>query len=442
MRLTTLAVVLLWGGLVLAAGCASSEAPPTESSPTPGGSPTTESSPPPAFDPSQPLTVEDCVKVALASSLTARSFEARIKAAHGAAEAAATWPNPMVEWNVEDLGTVLNRERQLVQQELVHYPLFFWWTKGLEADVARADEARAAASVEDDRRLLRLEIGRAYYELLATDESVKNYTEAVQIATRLAEATQKRLALGDASRLDASRARAEALDARRDLAKAVRDRTVDGISFALALGAERPVPVTLATGWPGELPAEVATASTESLVARALENRPDVRESEATALKATKALSLEERKTIPLAEWQVAGGASQGPEGYGAIFNLQATLPVFDWNGGNKTRARAELESALVDLAKTRRAVGFEVESALVAFSHSRETLEQFARPIRDAREEDLEASRKLFAAGEVSYVDLLQAQRDAVAARRALVDAEKDAALARHRLLIALGRD
>ncbi len=426
------------------AGCASSEAPgPPTSGPGRGASTVVENAlRQPAFDPSRPLTVEDCVKLALGSSLTARSFEARLKAAHGAAEAAASWPNPTIEYNVEDIGNVLARQRQLTQQEIVHYPIFTWWTKGLEADVARADEARAAASVEDDRRLLRLEIGRAYYELLASDEAVKNEAEAVQIAQRLAEATQKRLALGDASRLDAQRAKAEALDARRDLAKAVRDRTVDGISFALALGAERPEPVTLATGWPGELPPEVATAGTLSLVARALEGRPDVRESEAAALKATKALSLEERKALPLADWQVAGGASEGPEGYGAIFNLQATLPIFDLNGGNKTRARAELESALVDLDRTRRTVAFEVESALVSFGRARDSLEQFAVPIRDARQENLDASRRLFTAGEVSYVDLLQAQRDAVAARRGLVDAEKESALARWRLVIALGRE
>ena len=430
--------------LVLA-GCASSE-PPSSSTlsrmGTGGVSVSENYDPQTHFDPSHPLTVEACVKLALGSDLTARSFEARLKAAHGAAEAAASWPNPTIEYNVEDIGNVLGRQRQLLQQEIVHYPIFTWWTKGLEADVARADEARAAASVEDDRRLLRLEIGRAYYELLASDEAVKNEAEAVEIAQRLAEATQKRLALGDASRLDAQRAKAEALDARRDLAKAVRDRTVDGISFALALGAERPVPVTLASGWPGELPSEVATASTESLVARALEGRPDVRESEAAALKATKALSLEERKALPLTDWQVAGGASEGPEGYGAIFNLQATLPIFDLNGGNKTRARAELESALTDLEKTRRTVAFEVESALVSFCRARDSLEQFAVPIRDARQENLDASRRLFTAGEVSYVDLLQAQRDAVAARRGLVDAEKESALARWRLVIALGRE
>ena len=41
-----------------------------------------------------------------------------------------------------------------------------------------------------------------------------------------------------------------ALEVRRDLAAALLKRETDGIAFALALGAEKPTPVTLASGWP------------------------------------------------------------------------------------------------------------------------------------------------------------------------------------------------
>jgi len=393
------------------------------------------------LDSATPVTVEDCVKITLGSSLNARSFEARLQAARGTAEAASAWPNPTIEYNVEDIGTVLDRQRQLLQQEYVHYPLFAFWTKGLETDVARAEEAKTAASVEEDKRQLRFEIGRAFYELLSEDEAIKNETEAVEIALRLADATKKRLALGDASRLDEQRARTEALDARKDLAKAVRDRTIDGIAFALALGAEQPVPVKVAPGWPKDLPADVATDDTRTLVGRALVSRPDMHEGEAALLRAAKNASLEDRRALPIADWNVALGASQGPEGYGTLFNLQAPLPLLDQNSGNKTRARADLESAFLELERTRRQVSFEVESALIALSQARQTLEEFSRPIVVAREESLDATRRLFAAGEVSYVDLLQSQRDTVSARRDLVEAEKEAALARWRLVVALGR-
>jgi cobalt-zinc-cadmium efflux system outer membrane protein len=393
------------------------------------------------IDPDVPLTVDECVKLAQTSSLTARAFKARLEAARGTAEAASAWPNPTFEYNVEDIGTVLNRQRQLLQQEILHYPIFTFWTKGLEADVAKADEARTAAEVEDDRRQLKFDVGQAFYELLASEQAVMNERAAVAVATSLVAAAEKRRKVGEASVLDEQRARTELLEARRDLAAAHRKRVVDGIAFALALGAERPVPVNLAEEWPEALPAEVADVATETLVQRALATRPDVQEAEASVLKAQKSADLEGRKTLPLADWQLAGGISQGPEGRGAIVNFQAPVPLLDFNTGNRTRARAELESAVVSLEKTRRMVVFEVESSLVAFDHAHEALEEFARPIEAARASALDATRRQFQAGEVTYFELVQAQRDLVAARRELVDARKELALARWRLLTALVR-
>jgi cobalt-zinc-cadmium efflux system outer membrane protein len=427
--------------LLVLAGCAGSgdaaSEPGAGASVAPATSASTE---PPRIDPDRALTVEECVQLAVSSSLTARAFAARLAAAHGAAEAAAAWPNPTFDYHVEDIGTVDNRQRQLLQQELIGYPVLTFWTKGLQADVARADEARSHSEVRDDERQLKLEVGRSFYELLAEDEAVQNEIEAAQVAAKLSAATTKRRALGDASRLDEQRADAETLAARRDLELARHHRVIDGIAFALALGAERPTPVKIASAWPGELPAGIATENTAALVERALTARPDVHEAEAVVLRATKSVDLEDRRAFPLDQLVLTAGPSQGPEGKGVLIDVTAPIPLLDRNDGNRARARAELDSAVVDLEKTRRQVAFEVEAALISLERSRAVLDEFALPIARAREENLEATRKLFTAGEVSYVDLLEAQRDAVGAHRELVDARKEVALARWRLILALG--
>jgi cobalt-zinc-cadmium efflux system outer membrane protein len=430
--------------LALLVGCASGENAPAEN---PSASPATSTAASaPAFDASKPLSLEESVRAAESSALNARTFQARLQAARATAEAAAVWPNPTFTYHTEDVGLVLDHQRQLVQQEIVSYPILFAWTKGLENDVARADLAHNEASIEEDKRQLRLSVGQAFLELLASDEVVKNQTEAVGIATKLAEAAATRQKLGDASALEEKRARGEALEAQRDLQAAVVKREVDGIAFALALGAEKPAPVTLASGWPLELPAELAaeaSGSVAALVDRALAARADVRAAEANVLRASKSVDLEGRKTIPLNQWNLSVGVSQGPEGSGGVLvEASGPVPVFDWNQGNRARARAELEQALADQERTRRAAAFEVEAALLSFQRLRRSLDEFARPITKSREEAFDAARRLFAAGEVGYVDLLQAQRDAVAARKDLVDAEKDAAQARWKLIVALGRE
>src|SRR5438067_392922 len=101
--------------LVALCGCAS-EPGATSSSGEPGlhASPiAAETSARPRIDPDVALTVDDCVRLAESSSLTARSFEARLKAARGTADAAAVWPNPTIEYMAEDVGLVAGKRRQL-----------------------------------------------------------------------------------------------------------------------------------------------------------------------------------------------------------------------------------------------------------------------------------------------------------------------------------------
>jgi cobalt-zinc-cadmium efflux system outer membrane protein len=404
-----------------------------------------------SIDPSHALALDECVDLALTNVLTDAIFKARLEAARSQVEAAAVWHNPTIEYTAEDIGlnaiygNGTRTTRALQQQELVSFPIFQFFTKGLEVDVARAQEARDTASVEDDRRALRLDVGRAFYELLAEEDLVRLEEEAVSVATKLADLAEKRRAIGDGSRLDARRASAEALVARRDLEQVRRKRDLDRLAFSLALGAERPVPVSVAPGWPGALPADVLASSAavdtaDALVARALTLRPDLREAEAELARAKAAVDLEGRRAIPLADWTIGAGGRQGPDGFGAVFTAGGPLPIFDRNQGARVKARSDLDSALAAYEQERRKTAFEVEAALLSWTRSRDAIETYDRPIVVQREEVLEASRRLFAAGEIAYVDLLSAQRDAVEAKRTLVEAERDAAVERWKLVIAVG--
>ncbi len=46
-----------------------------------------------------------------------------------------------------------------------------------------------------------------------------------------------------------------------------------------------------------------------------------------------------------------SGGGREGPDGYGTVIVFGGPVPVFDWNGGNRARARAELD----DIKRRRR---------------------------------------------------------------------------------------
>jgi outer membrane protein TolC len=444
----TLTTILV---ICLAAGCAS---PSTGVTPTHAtGAPTREpaSAPRPTIDPTVPLSLEDCLRLAETNDVTARAFLGRLEAARSLVDTAETFPNPTFNYSVSDVGVIdRDRRRTLQQVQTLGYPVFTFWTKGLESDLARAQLDRDAASIDEDRRQLRLEVGRTFFELLGEAELVLLAEQAATIAAKSAEAIVQQAELGRSSGFDEKRAVAERIETQRDLEAARHRLEVDRLGFSLALGSEQPVPVRLAPGWPeglplGLVPAEsgsvgsaVLTLPLQQAVERALATRPDMARARGEALRAATGMDLEDRRAIPLADWTVAAGAQESQNGVGGVLSVGGPIPLLDRNQGPRRRARAELEQASADLEQTRRRVTSEIETAFLAWSRAQARVESFGRPLLKAREDALKAAEETFAAGRLSYLDLLSAQRDAVSARRALVGAQRDVALQRWRLVVA----
>lgn len=391
----------------------------------------------------RPLTLEDCLRLAEAAAPTAAGFRARLLQAQADVTTARTWPNPLAAYTAQDLG---DPARTLHQQTL-SYPLLFAYTRTAQLAAARAGQARTEAAVDADRRLLRIEVGRAYYDLLLLEALLRVEEEAVGLSVGAAALAAQRKALGDTSALDVDRARAEEMEARRALELAERRRDVERLAFSITLGAERPVPVTLAPGWPGDLPGDLALPGAalqeqvDGLVARALVARPDLRQAQAEVRQARAGLSLERLRAVPLQDLLLSGGLREAQDQITGVVSLSLPLPVFDFNQGPRRRAAATLLGLEAEQERVRRRIALEVESALVAFAGARRAREEIARPLLSSREQVMQRTRGLFVAGEVGFLDLLGAQRDLLGARRALVQAERDVAVERWRLLQAASR-
>lgn len=391
----------------------------------------------------RPLSLADCVRLAESATPTAEAFRARLLAARADVTTAATWPNPVAAYQGQDLGD----PARVLHQATLTYPLFHLVTRTAATAAAREGQARAAAAVETDRRLLRLDVGRVYYDLLQQEELVRVEAEAVTLAAGVTSLVGQRRVLGDASVLDVDRAQAEELEARRTAELVTRRRDVDRLALSITLGAERPVQVELVPGWPGELPAELGLPGltrperVQRLVQAAVAARPDLRQAEAAVRQADAVLSFERRRTLPLADVLITGGVRVSPPGLGGFVAATVPLPLLDFNQGPRRRALAAVQGAAAEREAARRRVALEVETALTACEGARRALAEIVRPLVATRERVLVRTRGLFVGGEVGFLDLLTAQRDLLAARRALVQAERDAALERWRLIQAVGR-
>jgi outer membrane protein, multidrug efflux system len=262
-----------------------------------------------------------------------------------------------------------------------------------------------------------------------------------------ARLTDQSAAAGFTAPADAALARAGAAQARSQVR--VQQAQCDTLIKALVEVTDRPEPalrqqLAVATT---RLP-QAAGLATVALPAQLLQQRPDLAAASAAVEAAAADVATaraEERPRLSFAGWlQLSGLRSAGVSTSGGIWSigpLQLSLPLFD--GGSRRAATAAQEAAYSEAVahlqgSVRRALR-EVETALVA-------LDSTAARERDvmAAATDFEASLTATAArqrsGLASLLDLEAARRNALLARSAVIELQRERAAAWIALYRSLG--
>ena len=423
---------VLMGALVLLAACATPR--------TPQWKPLT------AADFAQPLTLEKCLELARKSDVRAAQWRARLETVHAEVVSARTLPNPtfIVEWDDVGLHDPTGKSLMTVTKE-IGYPLGFWWLRGPKVASAKATERSEAASVRADQRRQAIDVGTTFFNLVADQRRVKLSKDLGDIAYESLRLAKRKEELGLGSAYDANRANAEVLQTGGDLADAEGQLRLDQLSFAFALGAERPVFPAIVD--PGNIPALPPTdgATTdvlpESLLARALQADHAWAQARAAREAAEADVRSQQRAAIPLADATLTGGPKKTPEGRASIWTLEFPIPLFDWNRGGIRKAQAALLTAQAEEEKARRAVAASLSDAWERATASVQKWRGYARPLLANLEKNQQAAQKLFAAGQIPYTDMLQAQRDLKQAQLKEIGLWRDAASAIWALECSLGR-
>ncbi len=309
-------------------------------------------------------------------------------------------------------------------------------------DLWRIPGRKREAAAKLDQAVLRLsrfagelvaDTRDAYFAALAAIRAVELANEGLALTQGSLRALQAQLEEGVATRLDESLARNESWSAELGLRRAERDEVLarKRLSELLSMGSELPgIHLT------DELPEPRATVwHVESLVANATRERLDLQAARSALEAARQRLALEGVQRVP----DLALGFHREDPESGAILgpSVDVTLPVWDQNQARVARARYEL------LASERRYEGL----VLVAASDVRDAVQRAraaaaeASLLREAllpeAERALALAEQAHAGGEATWLELLEAQRRALTARRELAAAQLEVA----KSLVALER-
>jgi multidrug efflux system outer membrane protein len=275
-------------------------------------------------------------------------------------------------------------------------------------------------------------------EAAILDRTIATWREAVRIA-------DERLQAGVTSEFDVTRARAELASNEADSYSIARTRGEVENALATLLGR----PASLVRVAHHALPAEASPPSLPTgLPGQLLERRPDVAEAERQLAAANAQVGVAKAAFFPVV--RLTGAAGFESADIGLLFNWESriwqlgpsmTLPIFEGgrNVANLGAARARYDEA-VGRYRGQVLVAFQdVENALNDLHQLAGQSEAEGRALASARR-SLELARKQYEKGTVTFLDVLDAERTALADERLTAELAGQRLQAAVQLVKALG--
>ena len=413
----------------------------------------------------RPLSLADCIDLALKQNSAILKGQSDLEAAYGVVVQTRAIAIPKLratgnyEFNnaVESFQLPSPAPAVTFQQEQS-------WSAGLRLVQSIYEGGRIRSSLKtarltkeqaifDFRRVVAdtlVDVRIAYFDILLAAQQIVVREASVKLLTRELEDTQRRFEAGTVPRFNVLRAEVERANAQPKLIRAKNDYRIaknnlaNLLGFNLARNVWEDIPLQLSGG----LEAEPYEIQLPAAIERALEKRPEL-----GALRKAENLRLEEVIRARAGYWPSA----QVFAGYGSRnsqFSSDLSRDVSGWNAGVQvswdlfdgflTKGKVQQTQALHDKAKfevedTLRRIELEVRTAHSQFIEAKEVLESQKKVVEQA-DEALRLANARAEAGTGTQLDVLSAQTALTEARSTQVQALRDYAVARARLERAAG--
>ncbi|MFY9327214.1 MAG: TolC family protein, partial [Georgfuchsia sp.] len=309
--------------------------------------------------------------------------------------------------------------------------------RGHRVDAADAAMAALRAEIADTRRQIRAEVTERFYQVLALQQRADIETLALKLFDDTATAIQKRRVAGEDTKLDANVASVEAERARNQLAIA-QERLLEARS---ALAAKLQLPATRLPQAVGELAATRSSYTLNDLLTTT-ESQPRQRALTERENNANARLSLERASRYP----DITVGANVGREGpVGGrerltTFSVSLPLPLFKRNQAGVGQATTELQQAQIARQATLRDTRSNVTTLWAKLNSLDARVRRLKDSVLPALDDNQTLSLKSQRAGQIGLLEMIVVNRQALDARRDLIDALTEYHATRVALELAAG--
>lgn len=302
--------------------------------------------------------------------------------------------------------------------------------------MAKLERNAAEARISNDANTLRANVIRAYYLVANFEQRIELEQQLLQFARDRLELVQRQFEIAAARQTNLLGAQQEIIQREKNVADAESDVRTRRLELLEVLGISGEPTFRLAS----ELPPVIgpATLDADALVARALENHPNVLQSNANAAVAEKQLSNQRATRLPTISlglpsysWRASDDGAFGAWGQGGIpsrsfaFSINASLPLFTGfsTSANIQESAARAEDLREQARQTRLQVEKDVRAALVELGRAHRNL-LVAEELASLSEQRLELAQEEYQTGVITFLDLQQIIQQNDQQQRSAIDA------------------
>ncbi|MCY4574055.1 MAG: TolC family protein [Gemmatimonadetes bacterium] len=349
------------------------------------------------------VTMAEALGAFASNSLELRIARAEAEAAIGTARQYRTYANPAFSLVHESLGSSGDSYRETIAgiAQRVEWPGRTAARSGVAVHAIDGASARFRA----DSVRLAFQVREAYVAAWLAEDKERTTREAAGVIRLVAEAARQRLEEGDISRYEARRFELELVQAEREVAATALEARTARRTLAVLVSPEAEVDEV----GPAEAIAGLPPAVTPASALAALGRRPDL-EAAARDLDAARA-----RSHVAMTTWlpdpTFSLGYKDQTDGLsGAALSVNLPVPVFDRGIGQRHGAAAQETAATHRLELARRLAEMDLIAAADRYTSTRTQFEAAGEdPLADA-DFLLRTARALYAEGEMSQLELLDA--------------------------------
>ena len=358
-----------------------------------------------------------------------------VGAAQGRARQAGLYPNPTLEFEIEDL-SLEDPDDRTDKLKLVQ-PLII---SGRRSGAREAAEAEYDASVHELVRMRRdvfRQVHILWVELLHSLEADAVFEELLEVANRTLEIARARFELKAAPESQVTKAHLAVYELELSRGRLEDGREKSSSELSALLGGLR-IPVDRLGGWVRPDPADY---DLQALSAEVLEGHPAVLESRERVSAAEAALRVAKSSRIPDLELFIAYGRSRASDEDFMEGGVAVPIPLFDRNQGRITEARYLVTQAEQDEKSVKSQLTAKLASTHLRYSTLREQLRVTQKEMEPAARRGMEQALEGYRAGRLSFMDLIDAQRTLADIRLRGLDLARDHGMAGAELMSLVGR-